>query len=567
MLCSLTISNFALIEAANIEFSPQLNIITGETGAGKSIFIEALGVLLGDRASADLIRSGADALRVEAVFDLTGRNALNRLLEELEIPLEDDDSLLLVRRISRHGKNTIQANGVQIPLSQLKRLSEYLLDMHGQHENQALLRPGTYLSLIDEMLPLLAQEVQQYRLIYQKWQQLATEIAALKQAGRDRERRIDILKWQTQEIATAALQKNEENELEAELLKITNLEKIASGSRKAYALLSEGNSDGNDVLSLLAQAGKELDAIVRYQPELEQCRQGISDAFFLLQEKSRELSVYCDDVEFDAARLAEVQSRLDVIDKMKRKYGSDIEEILDFQEKSSAELEILLHQDEKITTLEKEQVEILNELALKAETLRQKREEAAKVLVAGIMEHLSDLGLPHAVFEIRHDQKADYGPYGKDEFDFLFSANPGEEIRPLHKVASGGELSRIALAIKSMGGAIDAPSMIFDEIDTGIGGKTAQMVADKILHLSRAKQIICITHLPQIASAADLHIYIEKIQSAAQTISKIRALAQEEQVAELARMSSGHANSEAVLQHARELLAEAAQKKKCQPCS
>lgn len=559
MLRSLIISNFALIEYADIEFSPQLNIITGETGAGKSIFMEALGVALGERASADLIRSGCDALRVEAVFDIGAQAAICDLLQDMDIPLEEDGSLLIVRKISRHGKNTIQLNGFQVPLAQLRQLSEYLLDMHGQHENQALLRPTTYLPLVDG---LLADQtaLSSYQQSYRTWQHMTQELDTLRQQGRDREQRIDILNWQTQEIFAAQLQIGEEEALEEELLRSANVEKIVTGSRKAYALLQDGE-EGRGAMSLLAEVRRELETVTRYDRQLAACNQAIGDAFFLLEEQSHELNRYCDEIEFDPERLAEIQERLDVIHKLKRKYGGSIEEILAFGSAAADELSALTNQDERIAALQEQATKIEATLQKLAAALHAQREDASRKLAAGIKGHLTDLGLPHALFAVKIERKAEFGPQGTDDVQLLFSANPGEEPRPLHKVASGGELSRIALALKSMSAIIDASCMVFDEIDTGIGGKTAQMVSDKILDLSRSKQILCITHLPQIAAAADRHIYIEKQQSATQTQSVIRVLTADEQVSELARMSSGHADTSSVLAHARQMLAEAAAKK------
>ncbi|WP_346354307.1 DNA repair protein RecN [Azotosporobacter soli] len=558
MLRSLVISNFALIEYACIEFSEQLNIITGETGAGKSIFMEALGVALGERASADLIRSGCDALRVEAVFDIGQQAPICSLLQEMAIDLEEDGSLLITRRISRHGKNTIQLNGFQIPLAQLRQLSEYLLDMHGQHENQALLRQNTYLPLIDSLLP--SQDVlQQYQKNYQQWHQLGQELSDLLQQSRDREQRLDILKWQTQEIGAAQLLANEDEALDEEMLKVANVEKIVNSSQKAYSIMQDGEKGG--VLGLLSEVRRELETVTRYDRQLASCHQGITEVFFLLEEHCHELRSYCEDVEFDPSRLAEIQDRLDLIHKLKRKYGNSIEEIQEFYANALRELESLANQDERIAALQEKSEELAKELSLLASKLHLQREKASQGLVAGIKRHLADLGLPHALFEVNFENKATLGPQGTDDVSLLFTANPGEAAKPLHKIASGGELSRIALAIKSMAGVTDAPCMVFDEIDTGIGGKTAQMVSDKILNLSRNKQILCITHLPQIASAADRHIYIEKQQSATQTLSIIRILSAEEQVVELARMSSGHADTSSVLQHARQMLASAAAKK------
>ena len=561
MLQSLRVWNFALLEEVAVEFGTGLNILTGETGAGKSILIDALGAILGQRISSDPIRSGCDALRVEAVFACEGDAALASLLAEQEIECEDE--LIILRKVARTGKGSILVNGSHVTLTFLKKLAPHLVDIHGQNENLALLREDAQRSLLEggdeELQKLLAD----YAEIYAGWKEKTRLREERAEEIENIGERMDLLRWQEKEIAEAELSEGEDEELEAEIRRLSHSERLVENASEASNLLSEDGEEGLSVLSALSRVTGALDEIARYDDGLSNAQTMIEEAYISLQEASYEVRDYLDAIDADPARLDRIQTRMDVIDRLKKKYGGSIVAVLERLASVRSELESIDNYDTDRVQLDKEIAVLKKRLGETAAALTARRQEAGTALSGEIERELQELGMPKARFRIVVTPEEKYTSRGADSLSMLFSANVGEEEKPIEKIASGGELSRIALAIKSIVAARDTggTSMVFDEIDTGIGGRTAQMVAERIAFVAHYKQVLCITHLPQIACMADAHLYIAKSVKGDSTVTQVEALSADERVREIARMASGDDVTEAALANAREMLAGAQQKK------
>lgn len=563
MLKSLTVWNFALLEHVQVEFQSGLNILTGETGAGKSILIDSLGAVLGARMSADMVRSGCDWLRVEAVFSLEDESlGLHELLTQQAID-DSDKELIITRQLTRAGRSTALVNGCHVTLAILRQIGAYLVDIHGQNENLALLKEENQFHLLDGYDPDVAEALAAYECAYREWREKKEAYAEKQQASREYAQRLDMLHWQDKEISEANLKAGEDEALEAEIRKLSHAEKIVGSLEESYELLEGGGGSGLGVLPALSQVKKDLEDISRFDDALANAQKMVEEAYISLQEASYELRDYGESVEFSPARLDQLQSRMDVIYRLCKKYGATLGDVLAHQEKVERELSEIENYDEDIAALEKEIAALEKELGKKAAALTELRRAAAKDLSSAIEEQLFALGMPKAQLAIRVEPAADYGPRGRDEVAMFFSANPGEAEKPLQKVASGGELSRIALAIKTVASSRDSsvPSMVFDEIDTGIGGRTAQMVAERIALVAQYKQVLCITHLPQIACMADAHLYISKRTEEGTTATQIRPLSERERISEIARMASGADMTTASLDNAREMVSHAKMKK------
>ena len=561
MLQSLRVWNFALLEEVAVEFGAGLNILTGETGAGKSILIDALGAILGQRISSDVIRSGCDALRVEAVFSCEGDAALAALLAEQEIEYEDE--LIILRKVARTGKGSILVNGSHVTLTFLKKLAPHLVDIHGQNENLALLREDAQRSLLEggdeELQKLLAD----YAEVYEGWREKTRLREERAEEIENIGERLDLLRWQEKEIAEAELSAGEDEELEAEIRRLSHSERLVENAGEASNLLSEDGEEGISVLSALSRITGALDEIARYDDGLSNAQTMIEEAYISLQEASYEVRDYLDAIDADPARLDRIQTRMDVIDRLKKKYGGSIAAVLERLASVRSELESIDNYDTDMVQLDRDIAALCKRLGETAKALTVRRQEVGTVLSAEIERELQGLGMPKARFRIVVTPEEKYTSRGADSLSMLFSANVGEAEKPIEKIASGGELSRIALAIKSIVAARDTggTSMVFDEIDTGIGGRTAQMVAERIAFVAHYKQVLCITHLPQIACMADAHLYIAKSVKGDSTVTQVTALSDEERVREIARMASGDDVTEAALANAREMLAGAQQKK------
>lgn len=563
MLKTLTVWNFALLEHVQVEFGSGLNILTGETGAGKSILIDSLGAILGHRISADSIRTGCDWLRVEAVFSLDDESlGLHELLNQQAI--DDSEGLLIItRQVTRGGRSMVLVNGCHVTLAVLKQIGAFLVDIHGQNENLSLLKEESQFQLLNSYDPDLLEAIAAYRLVYDKWREKQKAYTEKEQASREYAQRLDMLHWQDKEISEAKLQENEDEALESEIRKLSHAEKIAGFVEDSYNLLDNGNKGGVGILVALAQVKKNLEDMATYDDSLANALKIVEESYISLQEAAYEVRDYGEAMEFSPEKLDKLQQRMDVIYRLRKKYGATIADVLDHQQKVQQELAAIENYDDDMAVMAQEIDVLKGRLKIKAADLTQLRKRAAVELSRSICEQLQALGMPKAVFRIDVTPADKYLPTGNDNVAMFFSANPGEQEKLLQKVASGGELSRIALAIKTVAASRDSavPSMVFDEIDTGIGGRTAQMVAERIALVAAYKQVLCITHLPQIACMADTHIYIAKESAGENTITKIRPLTERERISEIARMASGADITTASLDNAKEMVSHARIKK------
>lgn len=562
MLKILTVWNFALLEHVQVDFAEGLNILTGETGAGKSILIDAVGAVLGQRVTTAEIRTECDWLRVEAVFSLDGQQNVKDFLTEQAICF-DNDELIITRQLTRNGRGAILINGCHTTLAVLKELGKLLIDIHGQNQNLALLEPKNQFLLLDGFSAASAEAKEIYQQKYSVWQQRKKELAELQEKAAGYGQRIDMLRWQDKEIAEAQLKPGEDVSLEQEIKRAANAEKIAGYVSDAYNQL-EGSGTQFGVLAALSEVKRSLAALERYDSSLAGAAQMISEAECQLQEAVYEIRDYSESLEFQPHKLDEMQKRMDVIDKLRKKYGATVEDVLQHHQKIKAELEAIENYDDDTAALQEQVAKCAQELTAAAAVLTEKRKQAAAYLADKISGQLLALGMKHARFTIEVNEQGEFLPTGRDKVALLFSANLGEDLKPVEKIASGGELSRIVLAIKAITAERDnsPASMIFDEIDTGIGGETARMVAERIAMVAAFKQVLCITHLPQIACMADNHLYIQKQVVGQATETRVIKLAEGERVNEVARMASGADVTAASLDNAREMLDNATLKKK-----
>lgn len=563
MLNTLTVWNFALLEHVQIEFDSGLNILTGETGAGKSIMIDAIGAILGNRVSAEVIRTGCDWAKVEGVFSIEGQPLIHDFLADHAIANEDD-VLIIARQITRSGRGVILINGSHATKAVLRTLGELLVDIHGQNENLALLKTESQFALLDGYDDELESQLSAYRSCYGVLTELENKLAMREKASQDYAQRLDMLKWQVQEIENAQLQVGEDDELEREISRLANGERISKYVGNACELLYGGSRAGAGAISQLEDVVEELRSLERYDESLTNVTAAIKDAAVQVKEAGYDLRDYADSMDFDPRRLDELQGRMDTIDKLRKKYGATIEDVLRYYDKAQQELSDIENFDDVMEELRAEIKGARERAQNVADKLTALRKSGAEKLSKEILGHLLALGMPAAKFEIQVIPLEKLTSNGSDSVSMMFTANPGEAMKPIQKVASGGELSRIALAIKTVTAFRDnsPASMIFDEIDTGIGGKTAQMVAKRIAMVSVGKQVLCITHLPQIACMADVHLYISKHVSEGKTNTMVQRLSPGEQVNEIARMASGAEASAASQDNAREMLSQAAAQKR-----
>ncbi len=549
MLHALHIENLAIIDRLEVSFTAGFNALTGETGAGKSILIDALSLALGERADPTLIRAGAEKLRVNAVFELPNDPELYALLNELGV--EPEEGLLyLSREVQAGGRSIARINGQPTPLNTLKAVGERLVDMHGQHEHQSLLKPSSHLEFLDRWLgePTLSLRAQ-VRETVQALRQAERELQELIEREREREQMLDLYRFQVDEIRKANLQPGEDELLETEERRLTHAEKLIALAGGAYdALMSE-----NGAYDQTAHASRNLTEIARIDPSVAEWGDMLEGALAHIEEVARNLRAYAEGIEYDPARLEEVIARLELIKRLKRKYGDTLEAILEYAENAESKLHTLETQTERRETLEAH-IEALQEraTALSAK-LSEQRKAGAQRFAERVQACLRDLAMERAEFLVEVRPKP-LDATGADSVEFLFSANPGEPPRPLSKIASGGEMSRVMLALKTaLADAAPVPTLVFDEVDAGLGGRTAHAVGEKLAELAQHCQILCITHLPQIASRARHHLAIEKQIDGDTTRVQVHLLEGEARVREIARMLAGEP-TETALQHARELL-------------
>ncbi len=572
MIQALNIRNLALIDEIQLELSPGFNVLTGETGAGKSIIIGTAGLILGERGSADVVRSDADRAIIEAAVDISQNSSARRLLKELDLAdEEDEETLLLSRQINATGRSRCHINGRFIPASFLRNIGDVLVDIHGQHEHQSLFRPEKHLELLDsfgELVQLRQKVTQKYNHIQELRRQLMNLERNRKQKLRERE----LLEYQLNELEEASLKSGEDEQLQAERKILTNAEMLFEQANSIYAKLYGGAEVEADrrvcpVMDTLKGIRLDLTKLCQIDAGLKELSSRLENTAYELEEITREIQKYRDRIEFNPVRLEEVEERLDLIYRLKRKYGDTIDEMLAYQANVAQTLEELSESSIRVAELRDEingEIEIARQLATQ---LSQERKKSAERLEKLIESELHTLGMDKTVFKVAVNQKESpdgliqsdgksyqLTPDGIDEIEFLISPNVGEELKPLTKIASGGEISRVMLALKTILAEIDEmPTMIFDEIDAGIGGHTAYIIGEKLKHIAKVRQVLCVTHLPQIAIMADAHILVEKNVYENRTKIEARLLNEEERIGEIMRMMGGR-RTEITLAHAREML-------------
>jgi len=559
MLRELHIKNFAIIDDLTIEFGKGFNVLTGETGAGKSIIISALCLALGERATGEIIRSGEKEALVEAFFELSPHKlnpSIHRSLQDMGIDI--NDGILLRRIISTQGKSRAYVNNSIVNVQTLSEISKSIIDVHGQYEHQSLLSPYIQMELLDTYGGLTAQR-NEFKEIYEKQALLKRQITELREKGRERSQRIDMLKFQIDEINDARLKIGEEEELIEEIKILSNAARLAELSNRAYESLYSSDSA---CLANLLKILNDLKEISSIDPRVKDITNSTEECIPLLEETAYFLRDYREKIEFSPERLDSLQERLELIKGLKKKYGDSIQEILEYREGAIRELDELQHSEERLEALESQLEELKGLLTEKARSLSEKRRTISPEIEQRVMTELSNLSMPDTRFSIKITQEKGNDtldgfkatPEGIDKIEFLISPNPGEELKPLSKIASGGELSRVMLVLKEILASEDRiPVLVFDEIDAGIGGITARTVGQKLKNLSSEHQVICITHLPQIASYADTHLKIEKKIKEERTTVEIRRIEKEERAVEIARMLSGD-STKVSIKHAQELL-------------
>lgn len=558
MLSQLYIENVAVIEKATIEFHKGFNILTGETGAGKSIIIDSMHGILGERTSKDMVRNGAESAFVSGLFtDLTDQ-AISKL-RELGFEPEEDASVLVQRTIQAEGKSTCRINGRPATVSALKELGKTLMNIHGQHESYHLLSPELHIHYIDESGDLNTL-VKEYRNVYQELKQIQSEIGAHATDEAEKLRRIDLLTYQIEELEQANLRQNEKEELMERKTTMMHAEKIASAITAAKAAL-DGDESFDGVLSTLTAITASLQDSEQYLPALNPIIQKLHELSYGLEDVSEALREQESQIEFDASELLEIETRLDLLYRLSIKYGQTTEEMLAFLEKCRQELNQINHSEETLIQLN-ETYEILKEKAIQlAKQLSDKRKKTAEQFTKKVKHELQFLNMPGIEFQVEQE-RVPLNSNGCDKIQFLISVNPGEPAKPIAKIASGGELSRIMLAIQTVLSAHDdLDTMIFDEVDTGISGSAAQKVGLKLHEVSKYAQVICITHLAQIACLADYHLLIQKQVTNHKTYTQVIPLSKEAQTKEIARMIGGEAITPLLLQNAQEMIDSAKQLK------
>ena len=555
MLEHLHIRNVALIKESEISFGDGLNILTGETGAGKSMIIDSLQFALGGRAGKDFLRHGEKQAAVEALFSVQSQ-ALTEKLAENGIAPEEDGTLLITRTLSEAGKSVCRINGSTVTVGMLKEIAEDMIDIYGQHEHQSLLNPVKHIRLLDRFCGAgFGEAMEEYKNSRQRLKDLEKQLAILIGDESQREQRMDMLLFQKEEIEAAELQEGEEDALLEQKKRLSSMERLIRLTGESVTLLYDGDDRAPSACDQLGDALAKLREAAEYDAALSPLADALADGYAAVEDCVRELKREAEKQEADPEELERIEERLQLFYKLKRKYGGSIEAVLEFYEKAVQELEFLSNSSEKAAELSAKKAAEEKRLSALAETLTARRRATAEQVEEQIETALHDMEMKHARFHIQIEEKADWGADGKDKVEFLISANAGEPLKPLAKIASGGEMSRVMLALKTV--LVDADEIgtfIFDEIDTGVSGRTARRVGEKMRFLGGKRQLLCITHLPQIAAMADNHFLIEKESDAGETVTRVTALDEEGAVREVARLMNDV--TETTLAAARELLAE-----------
>jgi len=558
MLHELSITNFAIIDELHVSFDEGLNIISGETGVGKSILIGAVSLLLGDRATADMIRTQTDTATVEALFNIKNDQTLQGKLTGMGFPAGEE--LVIRRVISRTGKNRAQINGQMATLANLSAISESLINICGQHEHQVILSAENHIDILDEFGGCLAAR-SAYEAVYSRYQQCLDRIGKLNDLRRHRAEKIDLIQFQLKEIKDLNPLAGEDAALSDEKKVLANAQKLADWANRSYALLYGESGCINDQLKEVLVQLKEIRKIdTGFNLQLSD----VEGSYVILQEAALTLRDYTRHLIFDPERLATIDERLDAINRLKRKHGGTLDAVLNRKRDMEEELRLVESVDEELASLTKEQDDILGDLRQKALALSKLRQKAAVLLKEAVDAEMHDLNMPHAFFFVEFLKRAPetdkaYGPKGGDEIEFYLAANVGEEPKALNRIASGGELSRIVLGLKNVlfeTGSV--ATVVFDEVDQGIGGATAEIVGRKLKDVSAHHQVICITHLPQIASFGGPHLRVTKHVAYGRTSTVVEKIDEEQKIEEIGRMLGGVDVTETARDHAREMLAAAA---------
>ncbi len=550
MLLNVNVKNLALIKESDVYFKDGMNILTGETGAGKSIIIGSINMALGGKMNKEMIRNGEESAMVELVFKVDKKNTAEKLKEAGV--MMDEDEVIINRKIV-NGRSITKVNGETFPVNALKNITSLLIDIHGQHDHQSLLKTEKHLDILDEYAKNeLSEQIIQVKDLYAKYSAAEKKLEEFDMDEEARLREYEFYKFEVNEIISANLIEGEDKAIEEKFKKISNMKKILESLSAVHNLMDE--NAGNNIRNMISEAVNEMSGIIQYDDVLENIYSQLSNIEALCNDVSRDISSYADMAEFDGEKAKELEERLDLINHLKQKYGKTIDDINEYLKEKQEKLEVLENYSVKKEEAEKNLEKCRKELNKGCENLSNLRKTAAKSFSDKVVEVLKDLNFLQVKFDVEFKRLSGYTAKGYDAVEFMISTNPGEPILPLAKIASGGELSRIMLGIKTiMADADDIDTLIFDEIDTGISGRTAQKVAEQMKILSRTHQIICITHLPQIASMADNHLKIEKKSEDDSTSTEIFVLNEEESVEELARMLGGAKITEAVLENAREM--------------
>ena len=557
MLLQLNIKNFALIRELSVEFGKGFNILSGETGAGKSILIDTIDYVLGGKFSKDLIRYGEEKTFVEAVFSIENPEIINVLAEQGI----EDEILIISRETTLLGKSIIKVNGKSVVLSYLKRIREKLLDIHGQHQNQNLLNKSFHILYLDDFI---GEEINKHLRVYddlRKEQSSIIEKINELNGNADREKLLDYIKFQIDDIEKANLKINEEEDLKEEFDLLSNAEKISLALSKSYAIL-DSPMEGISVIEGLSKAVNELSLVENHFEKLKDKREKIEESLYNLEEIAREIRDLSSEIYYDEFELEKINSRIYEISLYKKKYGESVEEILNYLKKLKTQYEELVNSEEIINKLNSKRIEIEKEMKNVCEIMHDIRKEYAVNLEEKIKYELNYVGMEKAEIRIDIENSDSFNSRGLDDVTFLISTNPGEPLKVLEKVVSGGELSRIMLAMKCVFVDKDKiPTLIFDEIDTGISGTIAKRVGEKMFEVSSKHQVLCITHLPQIAALSDCHYFVSKKVEDGKTYTQIRTLDKYEKIKEIAKMTSGDEVSDVTLENASEMVAFAELKK------
>jgi DNA repair protein RecN (Recombination protein N) len=551
MLTAISVKNFAIIDRLEIEFGPGFNVLTGETGAGKSIILQALNLILGGRAGAEMVRQGAERASVDARFDITGSDDLLALLQEMGFEAEDN-ILLISRDVSAAGKSACRVCGRPSAVSQLKEIGEWLVDLHGQHEHQSLMAQPKHIEILDAWGSRTIEPViKQVSEAYMRRQAIRAERDELAVQARERAHLLDLYAFQVNEIQSASLTSGEEEQLTAEHRRAANAQRLSELTAGASEALG---GDLRSASATIAAAVRLLEEAAALDPGLEPQLEAVRSAGYELEEAARDLDRYQDRIESDPERLEQIEQRLELLRMLKRKYGADVDEILEFCAQIAAKAAALSNSEERSAELENELLQAEQRLTEEAKALTQLRKKAAAQFEKAVEAELKSLSMEKTRFQVSVEA-VPVSARGADRIEFLIATNSGESLKPLSKIASGGEISRIMLAIKTAMARQEAlPTMVFDEIDVGVGGRTAVTIADKLCVLAASAQVICITHLAQLACRGVRHHYIEKREEKNRTFVTVTPIEGEVRVREIARMISGSEFTDTVLQHAREML-------------